>query len=63
LASSTAPASNKGLKGTATITITHGGVGPDYASGPHRGECNMNNNAKPVAQFGSVTGFGAVSFS
>ena len=53
----------KGIKGTATITIAFGGIGPDYASGPQKGQCNTNNNAKPVAQFGSITGPGTVSFS
>jgi hypothetical protein len=53
----------KGIHGTVTITIAFGGIGPDYASGPHKGQCNMNQNVAPVVQFASVSGPGTVSFS
>jgi hypothetical protein len=52
----------KGIKGSAMITVAFGGVGPDYASGPNKGQCNMHNSAKPLAQFGSISGPGTVSF-
>ena len=53
----------KGIKGKVLITICYGGVGPRYKSGTHKGQCNMSNNAPPVAQYGSITGPGTVSFS
>jgi hypothetical protein len=52
----------KGIKGTATITESFAGIGPRYASGPKKGQCNMSNNANPIAQWASVTGVGAISF-
>jgi hypothetical protein len=52
-----------GISGSAAITIAFGGIGPDYASGPQKGQCNTNNSAKPVATFGSITGPGTVAFS
>jgi hypothetical protein len=51
-----------GIRGGATITITYGGIGPFYTSGAHKGQCNMSNSAKPVAQFASVSGPGTVAF-
>ncbi len=53
----------KGIKGSATIAIAFGGLGPFYATGPQRGQCNTNTNAKPLAQFSSIAGPGTVSFS
>jgi hypothetical protein len=52
-----------GIKGTAAITLTFGGIGPLYTSGAHKGQCNMSNNASPVAQYASVAGPGTVSFA
>jgi hypothetical protein len=52
----------RGISGSAAITIAFGGIGPDYASGPQKGQCNTNNSAKPVATFGSITGPGTVAF-
>jgi hypothetical protein len=52
----------KGIKGTVTITQAFGGVGPVYASGPNKGQCIMSHNAKPLAQFGTITGPGTVTF-
>ena len=53
----------KGIKGKVLITISFGGVGSLYKSGPHKGQCNMSNNAPALAQYGSITGPGTVSFS
>jgi hypothetical protein len=50
-----------GISGTATITVSFGGVSPFYKSGPHQGLCNTHT--APLAQWGSVTGPGSVSFS
>jgi hypothetical protein len=51
-----------GLKGKVLITLSFGGVGPLYKSGPHKGQCNMSNNAPALAQWGTITGPGTVSF-
>lgn len=51
-----------GIKGTVMITVSFGGVGPLYKSGPHKGQCNMSNNARLLAQYGAITGPGTVSF-
>jgi hypothetical protein len=53
----------KGIKGKTMITVSFGGVGPIYTTGPQKGQCNTNNNAKAVAQFATITGAGTVSFS
>jgi hypothetical protein len=53
----------KGIKGKALITVSYGAVGALYKSGPRKGQCNMNNNAPTVAQYGLITGPGTVSFS
>jgi hypothetical protein len=50
-----------GISGRVMITVTFGGVGAFYASGPHKGQCNQNR--QPLAQFVSVSGPGTVKFS
>jgi hypothetical protein len=52
----------KGISGTLMLTETFAGYGPFYASGAHKGKCNTSNNAVPLAQWGSVTGIGTVTF-
>lgn len=52
----------KGIKGTLMLTETFAGYGPFYKTGAHKGKCNTSNNATPLAQWGSVTGVGAVKF-
>jgi hypothetical protein len=52
----------KGISGSATATISFGGVGARYASGKHKGECIENQNAQPLAQLGFVHGQGSVTF-
>ena len=53
----------KGIKGKVLITVSFGAVGSSYTSGPHKGQCNLSNNAPTLAQWGSITGPGTVSFS
>jgi hypothetical protein len=50
-----------GIAGTIRITEKFAGVGPRYASGPKKGQCN--NNAQPISFWGSITGTGKVSFT
>jgi len=47
-----------GIGGTVNVELSLVAIGPKTASG----KCNMTQNAKPVAQYGNVTGSGAVSF-
>ena len=52
-----------GISGTVTMTTSFAEIGPRFATGPKKGQCNMSNNAQPVAQFmGDLTGSGTVSF-
>lgn len=51
-----------GISGTVVVTANFGGIGPRLASGPHKGQCNPNHNAKSVAQYGAIIGTGAVKF-
>jgi hypothetical protein len=51
-----------GIKGVAHVTQTIAGIGPRYASGPKKGQCNPSNNATPLAFFASVIGTGTVTF-
>jgi hypothetical protein len=51
----------KGISGTANVTLTFGGVGPRYKSGPKKGQCKQSSN--PRAQYGVVMGQGTVSFA
>ena len=53
----------KGIKGKVLITLSFGGIGSTYKTGPHKGQCNMSNNAPSLAQWGTITGPGSVSFS
>ena len=52
----------KGIKGKVLITIRYGAVVSSYKSGPHKGQCNMSNNAPALAQYASITGPGTVTF-
>lgn len=52
-----------GIAGRATISETFAAIGPRYATGARKGQCNMSNNANPVAQWGTVSGTGTVAFS
>ena len=52
----------KGISGTANLSLTFGGVGMRYKSGPKKGQCKQGH-ASPRASFGYVTGQGTVSFT
>lgn len=52
-----------GISGNLKITVTFAFIGPRFSSGPHKGQCNFNNNAPSLAQYQSITGSGTVSFS
>lgn len=52
----------QGIAGTVNITETFAFIGPLYKSGPKKGQCNESNNAKALAQYGSITGTGTVTF-
>jgi hypothetical protein len=52
-----------GISGTIDIRTSFAGVGPRFHSGPHKGMCNLGENAAPLAQFeGPITGSGRVTF-
>lgn len=51
-----------GISGTLNITETFAFIGPPFKSGSKKGQCNLSNNARPLAQYGSLTGSGAVTF-
>jgi hypothetical protein len=51
-----------GISGNLQITVTFAFIGPRFSSGPHKGQCNFNNNAPSLAQYQSITGSGKVSF-
>lgn len=51
-----------GISGTVTITVNFVGDGPRYTSGAKKGQCNMSNAAKPLAQRGWILGRGTVKF-
>jgi hypothetical protein len=52
----------KGISGTANVTLTFGGVGSTYKSGPKKGLCKQGDQS-PRSSFGFVTGQGTVSFA
>lgn len=52
-----------GISGTVKITESFAFIGPDYTSGAKKGQCNMSNDAQPIAQYASIVGSGTVSFS
>jgi hypothetical protein len=52
-----------GISGKVNITLAFGFVGPLYKNGPHKGQCNLRNNTRPLAQWGSIMGPGFVRFS
>jgi hypothetical protein len=52
----------KGISGSVSLTESFAFIGPRYTSGPKKGQCNLGNNAKPVAVMGTVYGKGTVRF-
>jgi hypothetical protein len=51
-----------GITGTLHVTLTFGGDGPFYATGPKKGKCNMSESAQPLAQFASAVGRGTITY-
>ena len=48
-----------GIGGTVPMATSFAEIGPRFATGPKKGQCNMSNNAEPVSQFmGDITGSG-----
>jgi hypothetical protein len=52
-----------GISGAPKITGSFAFLAPRVKSGKHKGACNLSNNAKPLSQYSSIQGGGAVSFS
>jgi hypothetical protein len=52
-----------GISGTLRITQMFAAVGPPYKTGPKAGQCNMSNDAQPLAIYGALTGKGTVKFA
>ena len=52
-----------GISGVVKIVETFAFIGPKYTTGAKKGQCNMSNNAQPLAQYGSIIGTGKVKFS
>jgi len=52
----------KGISGRVSVEINFLGDGPLYASGKKKGQCDMRNSTKLLAQHGWITGHGTVSF-
>jgi hypothetical protein len=52
----------KGISGSGNVSLTFGGVGSRYKSGPKKGQCKRGDPS-PRASFGFVTGQGTVSFN
>jgi hypothetical protein len=51
-----------GVHGTVELTESFGFIGPRYATGAKKGQCNFSNSAQPIGQMGNVHGAGTVSF-
>jgi hypothetical protein len=49
-----------GISGSLNVRVTFGFVGPRFKSGKHKGQCN--GRANPLAQMGTISGSGTVSF-
>jgi hypothetical protein len=49
------------ISGTLHLVEIFAFVGPRYASGPNKGECDETNSAKPLATYVSITGSGSVT--
>ncbi|MBV9002309.1 MAG: hypothetical protein JO304_24855 [Solirubrobacterales bacterium] len=49
-----------GIGGSLNVHVTFAFVGPRFKSGKHKGQCN--GNANPLAQMGTISGGGTVSF-
>lgn len=51
-----------GIRGTVRLTDSFAGIAPRYKSGAKKGQCNMNANPVPAAQFQApIVGSGSVT--
>lgn len=53
----------KRITGTLKVTFTFAFIPPRYASGKHKGQCNLSDSAQPIAEYSSIRGTGTVKFS
>ena len=51
-----------GVKGSVNLTETFALILPTVTTGAKKGTCNASENARPIAQMGTVYGTGSVSF-
>ena len=51
-----------GIRGTLNARVTFAFVGSRYKSGKRKGQCNTSQNSTPLAEVGSISGRGNVSF-
>ena len=51
-----------GISGSVNVTATFGAISPRLSSGAHKGQCNQNQNAKSLSQWGAIIGTGTVKF-
>lgn len=52
----------KTIQGRLTFTIIAAGVAPRMQTGKSRGTCDWSNGARPMAEYTTATGVGAVAF-
>jgi hypothetical protein len=53
----------KGIHGSVKITARLGIIGARVKTGPHKGECDHDDNAEPVHIYEAVIGSGKITFS
>ncbi len=53
----------RGISGTVKIAATFAWVGSRYKTGKQKGQCDLSESARPVAEYLSITGTGTVRFS
>jgi hypothetical protein len=51
-----------GIKGTIHTTELHALLASRYTSGKHKGQCKLGGNARPIAEYDSLSATGSVSF-
>jgi hypothetical protein len=52
-----------GISGTVHVTLSYAEIGPVYKTGAKKGQCNLSNNAVPVAAWSGIVGKGSVKFA
>ncbi|MEA2632985.1 MAG: hypothetical protein QOE66_3204 [Chloroflexota bacterium] len=51
-----------GIKGTLHTSELHALLASRYTSGKHKGQCKLGGNARPIAEYDSLSATGSVSF-